>query len=100
MKDDHQFNIMEDNCQFNIMVDKWTQLKFSDFFDTKNGMIEPTCEKLQKWKQAGNLLSMYVLIMQVKILLYKSELKVQIGSWVSTLNILLGTLLNRTILQS
>jgi hypothetical protein len=34
-----------------IMVDERTQLKFSDFFETKNGMIEPTCEQFQKWHQ-------------------------------------------------
>jgi hypothetical protein len=26
-----------------IIVDQRTQLKFSDFFATKNGMVEPTC---------------------------------------------------------
>jgi hypothetical protein len=34
-----------------IMVDERTQLKFSDFFKTKSGMVEPTCEQFQKWKQ-------------------------------------------------
>jgi hypothetical protein len=36
-----------------IMVDKRTQLKFSDFFDTKNRMLEETCEQLHRWKQSG-----------------------------------------------
>jgi hypothetical protein len=36
-----------------IVVNERTQLKFSDFFETKNGMVEPTCEKLQRWKDAG-----------------------------------------------
>jgi hypothetical protein len=36
-----------------IMVDEATQLKFSDFFETKNGMIEPTCEKLYQWQQTN-----------------------------------------------
>ena len=36
-----------------IMVDERTQLKFSNFLDTKNGMIEPTCEQFQKWSQHG-----------------------------------------------
>ena len=36
-----------------IIVDEKTQLKFSDFFETKNGMVEPTCELFQKWKAAG-----------------------------------------------
>jgi hypothetical protein len=31
-----------------IMVDERTQLKFSDFFDTKNGMVEETCEQLHR----------------------------------------------------
>jgi hypothetical protein len=35
-----------------IMVDERTQLKFSDFFDTKNGMVEETCEQLHRWKQS------------------------------------------------
>jgi hypothetical protein len=38
------------NCQ--IMVDERTQLKFVDFFDTKSGMVEPTCEKLKLWETA------------------------------------------------
>jgi phosphopentomutase len=36
-----------------IMVDETTQLKFSDFFDTKNGMVEETCEQLHRWKESG-----------------------------------------------
>jgi hypothetical protein len=36
-----------------IMVDERTQLKFSDFFDTKNGMVEETCAQLHRWKQSG-----------------------------------------------
>ena len=32
-----------------IIVDKRTQLKFSEFFGTKNGMIEPTCQMLHEW---------------------------------------------------
>lgn len=33
------------------MVDEATQMKFVDFFATKNGMVEPTCEKLHMWAQ-------------------------------------------------
>jgi hypothetical protein len=36
-----------------IMVDERTQLRFSDFFDTKNGMVEETCEQLHRWKESG-----------------------------------------------
>jgi hypothetical protein len=32
-----------------IIADEATQLKFSDFFSTKNGMVEPTCVQLDKW---------------------------------------------------
>jgi hypothetical protein len=35
------------------MVHERTQLKFSNFFKMKNGMVEPTCEQFQKWKQNG-----------------------------------------------
>jgi hypothetical protein len=28
-------------------------MKFSDFYETKNGMIEPTCVQWNHWKDAG-----------------------------------------------
>jgi hypothetical protein len=34
-------------------VDERTQLKFSDFFNTKIGMVEPTCQLFYKWKEKG-----------------------------------------------
>ena len=36
-----------------IMVDERTGMKWSDFFATKDGMVEPTCVRFQKWKQGG-----------------------------------------------
>jgi hypothetical protein len=36
-----------------IMVDEKTQLKFSDFYESKSGMVEPTCEQFQRWKDKG-----------------------------------------------
>jgi hypothetical protein len=33
------------------MIDKATRLKFSAFYDSKNGMVEPTCEIVHCWKQ-------------------------------------------------
>ena len=36
-----------------IIVDEASQFKASDFFATKRDMIEPTCEKLFKWKNEG-----------------------------------------------
>jgi hypothetical protein len=36
-----------------IMVDERTGMKFSDFYEKKDGMIEPTCAQLNRWKDAG-----------------------------------------------
>ena len=36
-----------------IIVDECTQIKFSRFFKTKNGMIQPTLEQINKWKNKG-----------------------------------------------
>jgi hypothetical protein len=33
------------------MVDEASQFKVPDFFETKNAMIEPTCEKLFNLKE-------------------------------------------------
>jgi hypothetical protein len=35
------------------MVDEKTQLKFSDFFNTKIGMVENTYQLFYKWKEQG-----------------------------------------------
>jgi hypothetical protein len=40
------------NRHWRMMVDEYSGCHFTDFFDTKNGMIEPTCAKFQQWKQA------------------------------------------------
>ncbi len=41
-------NVMKPNwC---IMVDEHTGMKFSDFFETKDGMVEPTCMQWHHWK--------------------------------------------------
>jgi hypothetical protein len=37
-----------------ILVDEKTQMKFVDFFEMKNGMVEPTCEKFKLWEQHGH----------------------------------------------
>ena len=36
-----------------LIVDEATGMKFSSFHETKNGMIEPVCEKFSKWSKAG-----------------------------------------------
>ena len=41
------------NPNWLIKVDERTQLKYSEFYKSKNGMVEPTCEQFEKWRQAG-----------------------------------------------
>jgi hypothetical protein len=36
------------------MVDERTGTKFSDFFETRKDMIEPTCAQLNRWKDNGH----------------------------------------------
>ena len=36
-----------------MIVDEATGFKTSTFHETKSGMVTPTCELLQKWKQQG-----------------------------------------------
>jgi hypothetical protein len=37
-----------------IMVDKRTGTKFTDFYETKAGIIEPTCAQLHRWELTGH----------------------------------------------
>ena len=36
-----------------IMVDEYSGMKISSFHDTKNGMLEPTCDMFENWRQNG-----------------------------------------------
>jgi hypothetical protein len=36
-----------------LMVHERTGLKFSDFYDTKNELVELTCEHFNRWKRRG-----------------------------------------------
>ena len=38
---------------WHIIVDEATNMKFSHFYQTKSGMVEPTCELFHKWRQQG-----------------------------------------------
>ena len=40
-------------ANWRIMVDERTGLKFTDFFERKSDMVEPTCQVLHSWKTAG-----------------------------------------------
>ena len=33
------------------MVDEMTKMKWSNFYEKKDGMVKPTCEQFEKWKQ-------------------------------------------------
>ena len=34
-----------------IIVDEFSGMKISSFHDTKNGIVEPTCERFENWRQ-------------------------------------------------
>ena len=40
--------------QWRMLANQRTQMKFSDFFQKKSGMVEQTYEKIMKWKQRGS----------------------------------------------
>ena len=39
---------------WHILVDEATRMKFSTFYESKNGMVEKTCERFHRWKLAGH----------------------------------------------
>ena len=50
-----------------ILVDEKTQLKFSDFYETKIGMVEPTCELFSRWSaMKGIMLNSYDVMKEVQ----------------------------------
>eukprot|EP00957_Ditylum_brightwellii_P073664 5597242-Ditylum_brightwellii.AAC.1 len=49
-KDGPEFNPKK---QWLIKVDEYSMLKFSNFYKTKNGMVEPTLEQMLRWNQSG-----------------------------------------------
>ena len=54
MKPKSEKKVMITKKNWRLMVDEHSGLKFSDFFETKDGMIVPTCEKFEKWRQNGH----------------------------------------------
>ena len=40
-----------------LVVEMKLQLKFSHFYKSKNAMVEPTCELMHCWQQAGKIIS-------------------------------------------
>ena len=41
--------LVQSKQHWRIMVDEQTSLKFTKFFSTKNVIIEPTLEQIEKW---------------------------------------------------
>jgi hypothetical protein len=38
---------------WHMLVDETTRLKVGTFYDTKKGMVEPTCKLFHRWKLGG-----------------------------------------------
>jgi hypothetical protein len=65
------------------MLDERTRLKFTNFYQTKNGMVEPTCVQFHKWK----LNNMPVKYVQMDGASENKKLKSQSDSSIWKLNI-------------
>ena len=48
-----KLNIKVIRPNWRLMMDERTGMKWSDFFSAKNDMVEPTCVKLNRWKEGG-----------------------------------------------
>eukprot|EP00957_Ditylum_brightwellii_P111860 8531518-Ditylum_brightwellii.AAC.1 len=53
VKAPEQLSITVVKSQWLLMVEERTVMKWTAFFQTKNGMIGPACIKLNKWKHGG-----------------------------------------------
>ena len=74
----NQPNVTKPNWR--IMVDGRTGLKFSDFFATKNGMVEPTCAQFQKRKTHGYKVTILRMDNAGERFCLKNDAKVKTGS--------------------
>jgi hypothetical protein len=63
-----------------IVVDEATNLKFLDFYETKNEMVETTCEMLHKWKQQGKVATFMRMDNAGENQNFKHKVKAKIGS--------------------
>ena len=48
-----KMDVMVTRSNWLLMVCEATGLKFSDFYETKDGMVGPTCQKMNQWMQQG-----------------------------------------------
>jgi hypothetical protein len=49
----HDYEDSMSKPYWQIIVNKRTQMTFSDFFTSKNGMVEPTCQLVQNLRNTG-----------------------------------------------
>ena len=46
-------NVMVTKPYWRMLVDEQTEMKWSDFYATKDEMIKPNCKTFEHWKAAG-----------------------------------------------
>jgi hypothetical protein len=56
----HNYEDSTSKPYWRIIVDERTQMKFSDFFASKNGMVEPTCQLVQNLRNTGKDIKNYL----------------------------------------
>ena len=69
-----------------IVLGTNVQLKFSHFFKSKNNMVEPTCELLHRWGQAGVLIKKLRMDNAGENIALEKRLKVSHGKTLLKLN--------------
>jgi hypothetical protein len=80
-----------------IMVDERTGTKFTDYYETKAGMIEPTCAQLHRWKLTGHGVKCIRMDNAGENIALHVAVIVAIGNWESSSSILLERHLSRII---
>ena len=81
-------------------MDERTKIKGSDFYETKDGMVEPTCELFEKWQKQGKPVKFVRMDSAGKNIKLENGAKERIGSSTSNLSSQRVTRLNRTIWQN
>ena len=46
-------NVTVTKPHWRMLVDERTEMKWSNFYATKDEMVEPTCVKFERWKEVG-----------------------------------------------
>ena len=50
-----------------LILNDYIDLSFSGYYDSKDGMVEPTCEQFNLWEKAGKPVNVLGVIMRVKL---------------------------------